>query len=305
METQGVFKSNVFGGFNKRDVLVYLDEMYQKAKSTEEELDKKIESLEKSNEELSASVTEFKDKVSKLQDDYESSKQKNSDLEFIIQDLKDEIDLQKRIVDSKDREISLHMESNRQLRMKNEVLLKKNKKLEQIEFQIADTLLEAKQTAFDIIDTAKQKAGGMNDASIAAVREIKESISGFKNEISVLKSAFNDFSTSFNKQLDNLQSVTEKAEKKLTVEPKEKSIDVCESAQADTEKTSETEKASEEKKPKEIFAFAKPVKVFLAEKNKKTEEQADSDKKSEGFSFATKKDEKKPFEDFFRNAANK
>ena len=59
MENQGVFKSKIFGGFSKKDVLSYVDEMHQKAKTIEQELDNKIDALEKSNKELNVELMKY------------------------------------------------------------------------------------------------------------------------------------------------------------------------------------------------------------------------------------------------------
>lgn len=266
MENQGVFKSKIFGGFSKKDVLSYVDEMHQKAKNIEQELDNKIDALEKSNKELNIEILGYKEQILEIEQEVDSEKQKNSDLSFIIQDLKDEIEAQKRIVDTKEREISLHLESNRQLRMKNETLASKNKKFEELECQIADTMLEAKKAATVMLNEAQKKADEVTSQSTLAVADIKENIAGFRAEIAVLKSAFNAFSNAFTKQLESLESATENAEKSLDIKPK-----------------SQDAKEVEQQMPNAVFAVAKPVKTYLAEKAEREIAQAQDEAIDEAF----------------------
>ena len=71
MEKQALFKTSVVGGFNKSEVLTYIDELSSSSKEMEKQLGEKITELEAANQKLGEDIASVNLKLETAQEKLE------------------------------------------------------------------------------------------------------------------------------------------------------------------------------------------------------------------------------------------
>ena len=103
MDRKPDFKTNLLG-YEKEAVLRYIDQISQTAQESEAQLQQKIEQITLTRQELEQQISEFEHKVQNVSQDLEQEKGKNQKLSKMITLLQEEIDRQRRVNNSRERD---------------------------------------------------------------------------------------------------------------------------------------------------------------------------------------------------------
>ena len=68
VENQGLFKTTLFSGFEKKSVLKYIDELNAQSNQAQESLNNRIQELITSREELTTQIGQFEVKIAQLEE---------------------------------------------------------------------------------------------------------------------------------------------------------------------------------------------------------------------------------------------
>lgn len=158
MAENGFLKTVNFGGFDKKDVLAYVDQLNTKIYTLENELEEKKALLENSGGNM-----EDKEKYEKL---LESDKAKITELQTSNESLKNQLSNAEAEAAEKDKEIA---ELKKKIGdMENELIEAKNaaaaaSSAESSAMDLTNVFMEAQRTATTIVTTAKENARKMDE----------------------------------------------------------------------------------------------------------------------------------------------
>lgn len=152
MKEQGLFRTKVFGGFNKKDVFEYFEtlqsqvkdensDIVEKNKALEEEIEvknQKISELLDKNDVYSDRVVALENKITELSDENEILKAANERIKLLEASL---IEANKALSESEDYKSRFEELSRKILKMKSEMILK-------------DSQMQKKETKYNALKSA-------------------------------------------------------------------------------------------------------------------------------------------------------
>ncbi|MDF2566546.1 MAG: hypothetical protein K0R90_2 [Oscillospiraceae bacterium] len=223
MEHSGNFKKSLFGGFKRKDVLAYIDEMTQEHHASEQELVLEIDNLKKKSEELGQEIQGTKNDNKTLAEELLLKQQENEkflsdfdELKKEIESLKFKLESAHVDIDVKTREMNSLKEQNRQFQFRAEALEIKNKKYDQFNVELSDMLLEskhvadgivsnAKSEAEEILDRAKKRAKDMTRDADNAVQMLGYQLTNLEQELSDIKKGVSSSTQKLQIQIEDIE----------------------------------------------------------------------------------------------------
>lgn len=212
MEEQILLKTSTFGGFEKKGVLSYIDEMNAKASQAQEALNHKLDEVSAARDDLTRQVSAFSEKITNLEEQLKNERVKINQLTGVINDLNSEITTQKRTVQERENEIRREQERNRQLQFKAEALEYKSRKYDEATMRVGAVLIEAKESADRILDRAKEEAAEIRATNQRNMEAISGEIESFRVDVSNLRSSIEEVMGSIALKLDGLDESIDEIE---------------------------------------------------------------------------------------------
>ena len=180
MDNKSIFKSTMFGGFERQSVLNYIYETFNSTQEAQEKLTAQIEEMSATRERLEESVKDLENRLAEndaarttMNEELRGVKAKNTELATMLEELNEEIDRQQLIVKEKDEQISRLAKANSELEKKNAELeiqaaelAKGHGDLEKSKTQIGDLIIKSHLEAERILEQANTRA-----AEVAAEAE--------------------------------------------------------------------------------------------------------------------------------------
>ena len=172
MDNKSIFKSTMFGGFERQSVLNYIYETFNSTQEAQEKLTAQIEEMSATRERLEESVKDLENRLAEndaartsMSEELRGVKVKNTELSAMLEDLNDEIDKQRQIVKEKDEQISRLTKANSELEKKNaelEVqateLMQSQGDIEKSKSQIGELVIKSHLEAERILEQANARA---------------------------------------------------------------------------------------------------------------------------------------------------
>ena len=211
MEEQILFKTAALGGFEKKAVLSYIDELTAKHHQEMEEKENRIQELFQEKQELSRKASQGQTLVNSLTGQLQEAQQKIQELEKKLAEQERETNIQKTVVKEKDQEIRTQAEKCRQLQFRVETLELKSKKFDESAAQVGAVLVDARNTAQPIIDQAKEEAEILRKETGKSAKEMGQEIARFQKEIDGLREAMGQLAHQAANHLDKVESLTSQA----------------------------------------------------------------------------------------------
>ena len=186
MKNDIFLKKSFFGGFNKAETLIYIDEMQAMLEKTRKEKDNltqnmktSTDNLDNQNQDFSKQIEQMNIQIEELNEKIKILTSQNSDLNLKINDLtadKDNLttrnnDLTTSINNltasnqTSDNQLNLLTSQNDELRYENERLSNKLKKYESMKESIVSQEVDAKIRAKEIISTSERDAKQVLDTA--------------------------------------------------------------------------------------------------------------------------------------------
>lgn len=207
MADQG-FKTKMFGGFNKKQVLEYIDEIHSGFNEKSAAFQEEINQLNKENEQLAASVEKSYDENQKLQADINQLlEQKNSSLKLLKQ---------------KDAEILDHKEKVRRAVFQMESMKAKCSKYDEIHLRINDLISESKNMAKkivsdarveanEIIANAKLEACTYNKTADVSHIKVEDGLESVSDDIKLIRSGLSLMTKQVESKLKEIELILDKS----------------------------------------------------------------------------------------------
>lgn len=210
MEEQILFKTTALGGFEKKAVLGYIDELTAKHHTELEEKEAEINRLFTEKQEASRRASDSQSLIQSLTAQLQEAQKKAEELEQKLADQERETNIQKTVVKEKDQEIRVQMEKCRQLQFRAESLELKSKKFDEAAAQVGTVLVDARSTAKTIIEEAKTEAETLREESGKSAKEMEEEIRRFQRELDGLRDALGQLTQQAVLHLDEVDALTQK-----------------------------------------------------------------------------------------------
>lgn len=206
MQRQITFSTTALGGFEKKSVLNYIDELCEKNQNAMTELNDKIAQLEQKNGDLSKTVEQLNEQVEGFQKKAITTTERSRSLQRTIDELSEEIARQQDIIKERDQALKQHQEKSRQLLLRAESLEYKGRKYDEAMHRIGQTFAAATQSADDIVKAAEAKASRMTAATIESIQGLAKQISSFKGDIGTLRGTLQQSLAELEERLDGMDS---------------------------------------------------------------------------------------------------
>ncbi len=215
-------------GFDKKDVMDYIEDMTRASQANEQRLNKKIEDLQKERQHLdgqvkmlTANVSKLEETVSQLEASIGDEKQKVNTLSAAVIDLNQEIERQKSRYDQRVRELGEQRQLGLQL-AKERDLLKKQRGVDtqQAAAQIGEVMVQAKLYADEMVSKAKKEADTVYNAAMQATGSLGAEIMKIKDDLTQLKGTFKQASDLLDERLDNIVQMAQNLQNNIGAQVK-------------------------------------------------------------------------------------
>lgn len=223
LEKQKIFKT-VFHGFEKEEVLKYIDELSQEATKSENELQNKIDEISKSREQLETQIQGFDEKIRNMEQELNIEKGKSTKLSEMVENLQVEIDRQRKQTEAKERECQSQQEQNRTMKAKLDSLEYKSKKYDDATVAIGTAILEAQQSAKRILDAAAQKSEKISEEADVIIGGILTKIDDMQTDFLSLRGKMNESIEMLNSRFDEIEQEIERSREVVSKAKSEKPV---------------------------------------------------------------------------------
>ncbi len=226
MENERVFKSQLFG-FDKKDVLDYIDSASKTAMEAEQSLNDKLNALSEEKQSLRNQLDAFESKMQNLENRLSEEKDVIDKLTGKVSELNDVIRQKNDIIDRKNREFEIELAEKKRLRNAAAELEEKSKKYDEVATRIGNVLLAAEQNAAAIVDKAQENAAALNKETDDSAQHFDRELSDLKKDIFTLKDTLHQTLSTIEFQLDALNDSIDQTKERLgayTKESEEKNI---------------------------------------------------------------------------------
>ena len=162
-------RTSAFGGFNKNDVLAYIDALSRKYKSVESDLNGKISELSASRESLAEQVSDFSARIATLEEACAKANEAAEKTKEEREAARSEASELRR------KAVMLEVENNR---LKSQISTgeKEAEKIREEKEKIADAIIDARKNAQLIMNSAR-------DQAVGKIRDAEEEINGLHNKV--------------------------------------------------------------------------------------------------------------------------
>lgn len=183
MQSGGFFKTAAFGGFEKKDVLNYIDEIHKKMLKLESEADEKASQFEELIEKIASTEKDRDEQVADLTEQLNQKNNQISNLENKLE-MKENLaaELDKRIAEKEEQIGSLSAELN-EVNIKNRQYEAQIRQHEETTREVGNVMLDARRTADSIISQANETAAQAYDEINEYKSQVENALSALKGEI--------------------------------------------------------------------------------------------------------------------------
>ena len=194
VENQPIFKTSLFGGFERQSVLDYIFELNNNAKAASDRLSAQLEEVSAARERLSESIRSLEHKLSaaekvrtELEEELTEERSKRTEMNEMLDSLNAEIDRQKIIIAEKDAEINQFGEIRARLEQKNAELEAGRSEVEKASIYLGDLVVKTKLEAEQILEDANLQAQGVVEEATKSLTAVFDQFNRFREEMEAIE----------------------------------------------------------------------------------------------------------------------
>ncbi len=218
MAEQAIFKSQTFGGFNKEEVLKYIDKLNTEYSEEHEKAEAEISSIKTELSEKTEKLSETEEKLDDLQKKYDEIMEAYEELRqhyLMLKEHSDNIEAENEKLnvrcETTEKELAIEKELNSQLKDKLEEESAKAEIFVLKERKLNAAIDDAGESAKHMLAFAKVGAQNMITDAQEAAEDINNEIEGFKAELEKTKSFMEDSLAVLIQRLDYIGKTAEEA----------------------------------------------------------------------------------------------
>ena len=218
MAEQAIFKSQTFGGFNKEEVLKYIDKINTEYSEEHDKAEAEISRLQIENQEKTIKLSEtevnyaeLKAKYDEVMDAYEELRQHYLMLKEHSDNINAENEKLSARLEATEKELNIQKEVNAQLEDKLEESQQKTEIFALKERKLNAAIDDAGESAKHMLASAKSGAQSMIADAQNSAESINDEIEGFRAELEKTKSFMQDSLAVLIQRLDYIGKTAEEA----------------------------------------------------------------------------------------------
>ncbi len=200
-------KASKFGGYEKRQVLSYIQSIRESYEYTVSQLEKKNTDLEAENKELKAQVESIDQKLATMENRLYEEQNRVGNLNITINDLNLEIASQRVNINERDRQLNDLKNKSEETEDRIKALATKAKKFDDLKENVGAIMLEAKANAGTIIEKAQLKSRDITKDAEAKLCSINHDISALRHQLTMGRKFLLDLTKTISDKLDNMDIV--------------------------------------------------------------------------------------------------
>lgn len=205
------FRNAAIGGFNKEDVLNYIDEMTENTRTLEAGLKNQLNSLTASRNDLTNKVSNFEERVKELEQQLGQERSNLRELASLRDQLYVELQVKQQELDTAvsrrekdisdcEREIAMYLEEKRRMAEELSKVREKENKYDEIQKDLKRIRIDAESDAFRMVEEAKVQSM----EAVSVVDDVKVEIDTFKQDIGQIRSDLDIGTDTLRDRLDSL-----------------------------------------------------------------------------------------------------
>ena len=232
-----LLRTSFFGGFEKKEVLEYIDKLREQNRYMGKELDDRIDEVSTARNELSAQVRSFEAKIIEMERQLEERGGKIKELNTVVESLRGEVGKQKQRVIEQEMQLNHQKDQNKQLTLQAQNYEFKAKRYDDFSAQFGEILLEAKRTASETVAEAEKKAEEIKGNAVITTEKVALQIKSMRRELKDARQRIEDIMNEFNARLEEIDRMLEEVD---TPAETKTLVDEAATPSAETEKVLES-----------------------------------------------------------------
>ena len=204
---QMLIRTSVFGGFDKKEVLEYIDSLRAQNKQMTEQLESQLCEISDARNALANQAFEFKEKISAMEENLNNSRGRIDELTGMIDTLRKSEQKTSIEKEETNRTLLIERERSRQLAVKAQDFEDKAKKYDNISTDIGNIILEARDNASHIILQAQEQAEGITQNAVEASSKACVELKSLKKDIESIRGNIEELMNSFSLRLDSINEI--------------------------------------------------------------------------------------------------
>ncbi len=250
-QEQVLLKTSFFGGFDKGEVLSYIDRLREQNRTMAAELEGKLDGMARARGELAEQVTGFEGKISEMERQLDASAGRIRELTGMVETLKGAVAEQQRQCDAKERELRTQKEQTRQISLRAQNYEYKARRYEELSTQIGDILLETREDAGKLLQQAEREADRIKSAAVTASEKVAEEMRSMRTDLAAVREHIAGLLDSMNQRLDEIDRMLLEADPASGLREQEKQAP---SGETQTEEAPQPQDSAPENLPDEPAA---------------------------------------------------
>lgn len=194
LENQPIFKTSLFGGFERQSVLSYIYELNNNAKAAQDRLNAQFEEVGAARERLSETIRGLEQKLASaeetrrsLEAELSGERSRQGEQSAMLDSLNAEIDRQKAIIAEKDAEISRFGQIRAELEQKNAELEAGRGEVEKASVYLGELVVRTRMEAEKILEDANSQAKGVVEEATRSLTAVFDQFGKFRVEMEAIE----------------------------------------------------------------------------------------------------------------------
>ena len=208
MSQTGTFRTRVIGGFDRNDVLEYIQQVSKRAMEIQTSLTAEIAQLTETRDSFARQVEAYREKLSALERAVEAERANTLAV-------REKLDAARTRLNTVEQGLVATKEENRQLTFQAETYKQKAIKFDQLSLEYGSVIVEAKDAAQKIISTARERADALAGNSMTALSNAKKEVALFKEDLQEMHQQIVDILTIAEAHFNKLIAATDRIDEDL------------------------------------------------------------------------------------------
>lgn len=219
MEERGsgeiLLKTRAFGGFEKTQVLTYIDKLREENRQAEEALEGKLASISESRDALVSSIASFKAQIETLEVQLDEKRDKINELTGVINTMGGELARQKTAIAAKEESLRATEEANRQLAADAAAQADKAQRYQALSAEVGEIMIEARRSAGEIIRSAESASRHAQRDLIDTARRMADEMVDFRQDVAQIRDSVRQMADSLEERIDAVESVAADLQRRI------------------------------------------------------------------------------------------
>lgn len=219
---QAMLKTSFFGGFDKKEVLAYIDRLREENTAAQSELDRRLSDMTAARGQLAEQVSGFEKKIGEMESALNERSDRIRSLTGQLDTLQGELTYTKKKQDDTGKQLRLQEEQNRFLLERAKKSETQAQKYAEVSEKIGDMMISAQQAADKIVADARTQAEQLQSETDTASERLAGEFQGMRDELTRLREQMAELVECFSNRITEAEELIDSLEARtITAAPEE------------------------------------------------------------------------------------